>query len=97
MSDQAMASVPQVATDATVENALSGLSSAIEHSHEIVTELHDALSITLTTANGTKESAQPSPMTTVDTLMNHIQGLDVRARHLNERLTQALSEARRLR
>ncbi len=97
MSDQAMASasVPQV--DATVENALSGLSSALEHSHEIVTELHDALAITLTTANGTKEGAQPAPMTTVDTLMNHIQGLDVRARHLNERLTQALSEARRLR
>ncbi len=90
-------SVPQVATDASVENALSGLSSAIEHGHEIATELHDSLSINLAVPEVAAETKQPSPVTTVDLLLNHIAGLDGRQRHLNERLTQALQETRRLR
>ncbi len=97
MSEQAAANVG-MAVDApgTIENAIGVLDTIIDEAHAIAGTLHDALGVNLVDGK-VPEVAQPSPLTSVDILINQLDELHRRVRYLNERLNQAVVEANRLR
>lgn len=96
MSSEAAESMPDVGRDGTIENAIGALGSMIDQNHNTASELHEALGLTMV-ADDAKEAARPSPVTTVEILLNQLDELHRSSRYLNERLNQALGEARRLR
>ncbi len=97
MSDQGMA-VAQTATDGggTIENAIGTLSSILEESHSIVSEMYESLQISPAVAEASA-AKPPTPVSTVDVLLHQIDDVHAKVRYLNERLRITHTEIRRLR
>ncbi len=96
MSDKAAVAVG-MDHPGTIENAISSLGSIIGASHALAGELHDAQGINMTAGDVASPGPQPAPQTSVDILIDALSGLHSEVAHLNDKLSQSLEEARRLR
>lgn len=100
MSEQGMAAqvASMTGTDGggTIENAIGTLSSILEESHSIVSEMYEALQISPAVAESAS-AKPPTPVSTVDVLLGQIDDVHTKVRYLNERLRITHTEMRRLR